>query len=352
MKSESFERYDEDIVTPDQGILVELFAKIIDTLSDFIIITEEDGIIKDVNQQTISCFSIEKRELIGKNITTLLLTPISQPLTEGPPLENKLSISSQERVVSITIMQFPPKQRLLVIKDLSSEKKMESILEENNHFTNIGILSKELMHEINNSLAITMAHLFLLKETIPPAHASTIATIEAPLTHIKNIVKNVGQHRKIDSHGETVFNLHETILNVIALIENIYKKINIMIEYLPAVDPFPVRGGANAIQMAILNILLNIRDAIVTQRGSSSMTNIIKIKISQTENGAALIEMASDRGIPSPTDLNRPLSHLFITKKIIERNHGTINITEFSSSKTGKEHLIQILLPLALQQKL
>jgi len=146
------------------------------------------------------------------------------------------------------------------------------------------------------------------------------------------------------------FYLNKTLSNLVKMVEPILEKSNISLK-LQTVDNIAVNGFSNELSQAILNIIYNAKDALLSKRNSN---RVIEISLSTNNHEALLTIQDNAGGIPSEfiNDIFKPYFStkenkgtgigLYMSKIIIEEHmKGSLEV-----KNTEDGALFQIKLPL------
>ncbi|WP_245996111.1 ATP-binding protein [Paenibacillus taihuensis] len=352
---DSIER--EVIAQKQNKKLIVLNQVLMENSRNGVILTNEDGIIVEINPYAEKVLSSKKDELCNR--------PIAEVAVIGAYMERVLSDSQKYEDVEITISNktflfdsFPIYDELNQIigvfgqfRDITERLVLERQLMLSEKLSAIGKIGAGLAHEIRNPLTSIIGLLTLLKENFKTAdhkQKDYFRIIFSELERIKNLVQQFVMMAKPDQKGiiKTRVGLHALIEDILALMENDFHDKNIKIHYQPLCKE-EVYIDKDKIKQVILNILQNAFDAI-----DFDGNICVVIRQSQLDHGIEIV--IADNGFGMDEDTLEKLATPFhSTKKyglglglsmsysIIELHKGRIKV----ESENGKGTTFTVWLP-------
>jgi two-component system, cell cycle sensor histidine kinase and response regulator CckA len=217
----------------------------------------------------------------------------------------------------------------------------------------IGELAAGVAHEINNPLSIISGSTEKIRWETDKTHPHLKQTHEMILKavyRISNIVKGLNELTRTDDSITKKVDIHSTISDTIALIETIYKKDGIAIEFKMDAKDFHILGNQGKLQQVLINLLSNAKDALSVKGGTifiETLNQADKLEVKFTDNGVGI----------DPEYLERVFDSFFTTKPVgkgtglgLSISHSIINsmFGEISvESSLGKGTTFTISLPIA-----
>jgi len=348
---------------------------------DGIVLTDIKGIITDTSDIAVELLGADLRdELVGLDFFSLIPADekhkmdelIERTMNEGIAQQIETTVKKKNQSVflgeiSSTLIQGlegAPLSFMIMIRDISQRKKMETKQIHADHMANIGEMASGLAHEINQPLNIIS--MVMDKLLFEAAKTETIdfeffkiksEKIFENIIRIRNIIDNVKAFsRSDDDYVVTTFNINSSIENAVSLITAQFEYLGISLN-LQLEKKIPnIYDNIYKFKQVIINLLANAKDAVIEKKNKQdeSFDMIVSIR-SYLENQFIIVEIA-DNGIGiSKDDIHNVMLPFYTTKEtgegvglglstcyqIMKEMGGTIDITSDSSSGTK----IKLVLP-------
>ncbi len=149
-----------------------------------------------------------------------------------------------------------------IVEDITEKKKMESQLHQAQKMEAIGLVTGGLARDVNNILAIISGNMEILDEEMVGEHPRIRETLKAINTGaglIKQLL-SFSQALPIESR---VININDLIGDFVSLLERTLGE-TISIELITGPDTWPVETDPVRLENALLNLVLNARDAMTS----------------------------------------------------------------------------------------
>jgi signal transduction histidine kinase len=166
-------------------------------------------------------------------------------------------------VLKVHLSKLTGRQRgfVLVMEDITENKKIEEELFRTTKHAGIGRLAAGVSHEIGNPLAsISSLVQELYSENLSPFLSESLNTINTHIDRIARIVRNLGDFARLYPRQKIPANLKDILektLNLVKYDKN-FKKIEIVTEIQESPN---LKIDSDQMQQVFLNFLLNARDA-------------------------------------------------------------------------------------------
>jgi PAS domain S-box-containing protein len=352
----------------------EWFRVTLTSLGDAVIATDEQGDVTYLNPLAEELIGITMEHAKGRAIETVF--PIFNEATHKPVENPVAKVVELGRVVGLanhTVLQnsdgslIPIEDSaapirdandnligvVLVFRDATQERKTQEILRESEKLASAARMSATVAHEINNPLEAIGNLIYLAKGTpgIPADATEHLYFAEQELERVSHITKQtLGFYR--ESKVPERIDVLAVVEYVLKLYSNKLKTKNIHIEREFGVCP-PVKGLPGELKQAISNLISNAADA-VSEHG----TIWVKLTCIEEADGKFIRVVIEDDGPGiSPEHVDRIFEPFFTTKKdvgtglglwvtkeIIDRHKGTIQIHPREESSLGGA-IFNVLLP-------
>jgi len=245
---------------------------------------------------------------------------------------------------------------LVIIRDLTGEKKMQAQIMQAEKLAMLGELSAKLAHEINNPLQIISVQAELLLRTdLDDDIASQLRMIEQAANKIERLTSSLMFVARPKPQRITCFSpekpLDKAAEFLLAMGQTKY--LSIVRDY--SCDNALVEGDENQIEQVCMNLIVNAAYAVdaapdkcITLRTRSDCGRGL-VKISITDTGCGIDGSIRDR-IFEPFFTTKPAGRgnglgLAVVKQIVERNAGCVSV----ESTPGAGSTFTVTFPLKIE---
>ncbi|MEI7501517.1 MAG: ATP-binding protein, partial [Bacteroidota bacterium] len=334
---------------------------------DGIVLTDLNGIITDISDIALQLLGTDSRdELVGKDIFRFIPSEekhkmdelIERTMTEGIAQQIEIPVKKINQSlflgeISSTLIQGldgTPSSFMIIIRDISQRKKMETKHFHADRLANIGEMASGVAHEINqplNIISMVMDKLIFEAARIETIDLDFLKSksdkIFENITRIRNIIDNVKAFSRNDNdYVLTSFDINLSIENAVSMIAEQFKHLGIILNLQLEKQLPQIGGNTNKFEQVILNLLINAKDAVIDKKRKQEeyIEMVVGIK-SFRENQFLIIEV-TDNGIGiSNDDIHNIMLPFYTTKEtgkgtglglsicyqIMKEMGGTIEIT-------------------------
>lgn len=337
-----------------------------------IILTNENGIITKVNKQVETMFSVNKEEVIGNSIyqesSEIMGLPVEiiqeiYSITEsGRSWQGELMLTKRNgqifpgAIESSRIVDHVGKllAYILVIRDVTQEKKFSDQLLKAERLSVMGQLAPKVAHEINNPLQVIFANLHLAAMNIGNLEKLNkyIKACLSESERIKNLVNQLMDIARPIPLSKEKINLPNLLEDAVTFLKNVgeIKRYSIEREYESKLPP--VIGDRFQLEQVFRNLIINASDAM-----ELAEDKCLKVGVQLSKNNRYLEAYISDSGCGILLENREKIFDPFFTTKrgskgtglglaivkdIIQRHSGKIEV----ESTVGKGTTLTISLPL------
>ena len=344
----------------------EKYRTMLNASPDGILLIDLKGIITDVSEIGIELLGAEIREdLVGKDFFRFIPSDekntikeiIEKTMNEGLAQNVEIKIKKKNQLLfasetSTTLIQGPdgvPLSFMVIIRDISQRKKMETKQLHADRMANLGQMAAGIAHEINQPLNIIS--LVMDKILFESAKTETVeieflknksVKIFENITRIRNIIDHIRAFsRSHDDYVLTAFNINSSIENAVSMISEQFKHLGINLNLQLEKQIPQLFGNTYKFEQVIVNLLVNAKDAMLEKKDKQQdyVEMILGIR-SYQENQFLMVEV-TDNGIGvSNDDINNIILPFYTTKdegkgtglglsicyQIIKEMSGTIEI--------------------------
>jgi PAS domain S-box-containing protein len=319
----------------------EKYRTMLNASPDGIFLLEFNGRIIDASEIGIALFGFNtKEELIGKHFSSfvpaegkkIVMDIILKTMNEGIAQNMELQIRKKNQTVflseaSSTLIQGAdgkPFSFMIIIRDISQRKKMETKQIHADRMINLGEMASGIAHEINQPLnIISMVMDKILFETAK----TDIVNVEflknksekifENIIRIRNIIDHVRAFsRSHDDYVLTAFDINATIENAVSMISEQFKHFGIKLNLQLEKGIPQIVGNTYKFEQVIVNLLLNAKDAVIENEGKHEEQADLLIGINTYLENQFLIVEVTDNGIGiSDDDIHNILLPFYTTKE-------------------------------------
>ncbi|WP_419865848.1 ATP-binding protein [Ureibacillus xyleni] len=343
---------------------VKLYQKVLDTkkeweetfrsVSDMIFITDTNGTILKCNKSAINFFN---SSIIGQNLQTLLELPDLAIIEENyfQEFHHKQHLF-ELRAYPIANKNYQIYSYIIYIIDITEKRKMEAQLIQSGKLAAIGEIAAGIAHELNNPLTAILGNsqLLLRGGSLDERTDKLLSDIYVCGKRCKNIIQNLLTFSRQDEYSFDDFSINEAVEQVLDIIGDQFKKLNITIEKHLQKNMQCVQGNIQQIGQIILNLLINAKDALEEKEIAEKVIHLESSEV--MEHGRKWIVLSiRDNGSGIPHHQLQDIFNPFFTTKepgkgtglglsvslgIAEKHKGFIEID--STYKEGSEFRLKL----------
>jgi two-component system CheB/CheR fusion protein len=229
------------------------------------------GTILEVNRYLTEFLGLPAEQFLGKKPWELpfvggaerLADQIGNRPAEGPP-SDLVFTNRHGQAVLMEAMQrvfLPGGRTQITLTDVTYRRRLEGQLRQAQKMESIGRLAGGMAHDFNNILNIISAHSESLKRVSDrPKVADSARVIDLAVERGAGVVRQLLAFARRDDAAFRPTSINEVFREVLLIVRETFPK-NVRIRRdLPAGLP-PVVGDGNQLHQALLNLLVNARDA-------------------------------------------------------------------------------------------
>lgn len=241
----------------------------------------------------------------------------SESSTEGARHDVELTLSlpsGQSRLIRSLAIMLPDQEGCLVwdgiILDITKQKLIEEQLRKSQRMEALGQLTGGMAHDFNNLLAIVIGNLELLEDDV--AGTESAEFVEQALEAAgrgAQLTRSMMAFARQQSLSTKTLSLNELVVSTLAISKAVLSDAVTLTSAL-AEDLWPIRNDAGQLGSALLNLVINARDAMPSGGTVHVSTRNVVAK--------QLVELAvADTGTGmSPEVLERAFEPFFTTKAV------------------------------------
>ena len=344
----------------------EKYRTMVNASPDGILLVDMNGVIMEISEIGLELLGAENKDeitskyfyrFIPSDQRNTIKEIYERTMTEGISQNVEIKIRKKNRSIflseaSATLIQGASGQPLsfmIIIRDISFRKKMETKQIHADRMANLGEMASGIAHEINQPLnIISMVMDRILFET------SKTETIDIEflknksdkifenIIRIRNIIDHVRAFsRSHENFVSTAFDINVSIENAISMISEQLKHLGINLSLSLNRQIPSLVGNTYKFEQVIVNLLINAKDAVIEKKSKLTEYFEPSIEILTMHEGHFIIVEITDNGIGiGHDDLHNIMLPFFTTKdegkgtglglsicyQIIKEMGGTIDI--------------------------
>jgi PAS domain S-box-containing protein len=313
---------------------------ILASVQDAIIIHDLDGRLLDVNPAMLAMFGLTRPQ-----ITLLTMDDISSPANPLGQIHEtwrSMTLGNSQRFdwqaqrangeafpVDIMLTRFElHAQPALVasVRDMSTHRHLQEQLLRSQRLEAIGKLAGGMAHDFNNLLVPILGYseLLLLKMPEDSPERESVSEIAKAAERARELTRQLLSFGRKSILETTVFNLNTLIVGFEKMLRRLVRE-DIEFAFILAADLGNISGDRFQIEQALMNLVVNARDAMpsggtITVRTFNSQAGPENL-FSEGQPIRQVVLQVRDGGIGMPPEIQARLFEPFFTTK--EVGHGT-----------------------------
>lgn len=343
---------------------------VVEQASDCIIITSINGIILYANKACEKVTGCIPGEITGKTIKTLyphsvrkrLWKRIKADLKHGSEWSGQFANRRKDGTLYEEEMQISPvysldgkvANQVLIKRDITEEKRLESIVEAANLMENIGFIFSSIRHELGNPINSIKVSLSVLESNLDTYSTDDIKRfVKRSLSDIGRVeyllrtLKNFSVFERPDIQKT---DMQALLQKLVELTEKDLAKQYVMLAIIPPIEPLTGLLDPRAFLQVLLNLITN---AVAAMDATKNKTITITLSQKQTKQ---IIFTVKDNGQGMDESVKRNLFRPFFTTKtegtglglvIAKKMLSKMNCSISASSEKGKGTCMEIIIPSA-----
>ena len=254
------------------------YRSVFDTTSDAIIVIDRLGTIKSFNRAAEQMFDYTASEVIDQNVRMLMPEPyrsahdqylrnyhhsgIRKIIGIGREVQGRRKDSTTIAIdLAVTEWKSGDEQLFTgIVRDISERKDMEQQLIQSQKMEAIGQLTGGMAHDFNNILGVVIGNLDMLAEQYPTDTPEELTDATAAAMAGADLIQRLLAFARRQPLQPKLMYLNEIVEELIPLLRRIIGG-QIQMETLNDGDLWPVIADPAQFENALLNLVINARDA-------------------------------------------------------------------------------------------
>ncbi len=275
----------------------------------------------EVNQGAIERYGYTRDEFRSMTVHEIL-TPEGLAASPGPRTHRLKDGSLIDvETTSIRLVYDGHDSRMVVVQDLTEQKKLEGQLQQSQRLETVGQLAGGIAHDFNNLLAVILNYADFVAEGLPEGQLKDdVAEIQRAATRAADLTRQLLIFARREVANPQVLDLNTVVTGVEKLLrrtlgEDVTVDLSLG-EALPT-----VRADAGQLEQVFLNLAVNARDAmpgggrLVVETSSVKLDELYAMTHVSVLPGRYVRLSVSDTGIGMTQDVARRAFEPFFTTK-------------------------------------
>ena len=254
--------------------LADRYHMLVKSARDAILVLVSDGTIEDANE---AAQVLMAQDIVGKKLEDLVQGGPSDALethlwrdARGPRRTELQLIGASGRVAAVESVatDLPEGRVMLVMRDITSRRKVELSMLHAARMETVGIIAGGIAHDFNNTMAALMAHIGLLRLKVDDdKDQQRLQRMEAVIRRAAHMTRRLLTLARGGDKDQRPINPAEPVHSAVELTRSMLPR-NITIKERVDPDLPTVMGSADDLEQAVLNLLVNARDALGSMEGA------------------------------------------------------------------------------------
>lgn len=268
--------------------------------SDMVLVIDENGNIRNANEAAVRLTGLTQEEIASDvpftTISGILPDIWSGEKMSGQPAPVNVTMPRTKRIVEVTFTPFHPSEAsgiefIVFGRDVTERIKLDREIaewrektEHNQRLESIGRLAGGIAHDFNNYLHAIQGHLDIIRymhEIKDEGVARSLSKIDSITEKAALLTKQMLGFARKGNYARSIFDPSRLIRSTVDLLTPdapSSSAIQVEMKHIPQDSGLLINGDMIQIQQALLNILLNARDAM---SGLPENRRIIRIDLAR-----------------------------------------------------------------------
>jgi len=341
---------------------------VVEQSSDCIIITNNNGTILYANCACEDVTGFSPAAITGSSIKVLypphvrknLWTRIKQDIKKGTEWSGQFANNRKDGTLYQEEMQISPvytqdgkiTNQVLIKRDITEEKRLESIAEAANLMENIGFIFSSIRHELGNPINSIKVSLSVLENNLDSYNTEDIKRFITrglfDIGRVEYLLRTLKNFSVFERPDIQKTDMRALIQKLVQLTEKDLATQYIMLAIVPSTEAFTGYLDPRAFLQVLLNLITN---AVAAMKETENKTITIALRQKKTGQIVFTIE---DNGSGMDETVVRNLFRPFFTTKeegtglglvIVKKMLSKMNCSISASSEKGKGTCMEIIIP-------
>ena len=312
------------------------FRAVFENASEGMLILNDDWIYEQANQAACNIFGLPAEKLVGNIHGTTIRSTIDIEKFRAEGLKHGSCVipaeferpDGQHRKVEVTLTtNFRPGHHLIVLRDVSEQRKLQAQLSEAHRLESIGRLAGGVAHDFNNMLTAIRGYAELLQRAVKEEkHKRFAESILAATARAADTTQRLLAFSRKQVLRPSVMELNEAIASTAELLRRVLgEDMDLRLFFSP--EAGKVLVDASQFSQILMNIAVNARDAmpgggkLIIETRPMNLDDDYVLGHAEVRPGRYALTAISDTGTGIPPEIISHIFEPFFTTK--EQGKGT-----------------------------
>jgi PAS domain S-box-containing protein len=296
------------------------YEQLINMAEDALMVVDIEGRIWEANPAALRLLGVWEP---GDSLIARLPEENREPLrahiqgsAQGRRLEMDFQSSGGDARMESVAVDLPGGRIVMTLRDITARRAMESGLLHTARMETVGSLAGGIAHDFNNTMTALLGQVGIMQVQTRGEQRGPLSRMESIILHAARMMQRLLAVSRGSLETHAALDLRDLAQEAIDLAKVVLPS---RIEFLPTISPgsLMVMGSSSDLEQLILNLVVNSRDALGTERGQ------IWLEINEDAEESGMVELIiEDSGPGIPVELREEIWRPFFTTKGFSRGTG------------------------------
>ncbi|MBN1260956.1 MAG: PAS domain S-box protein, partial [Anaerolineae bacterium] len=256
--------------------------QIIETVPEGVILIDGYGQILLANPIALRDLTVLAGVQVGDTLAFLGGRQLSELLTSPPSKGLWHEVQAAGRTFEVIARPLQnghqPEDWVMVIKDVTQEREIQQHVQQQERLAVVGQMAAGIAHDFNNILAVITLYAQMSLKTVdlPPNTRRHLETITRQADRATDLIQQILDFSRRAVVERRPIDLRSCLQEVVELLEHTIPE-NIQVHVAYDLESYTVSGDPTRLQQAVMNLVVNARDAMLPQGGGDLHIGLSKL---------------------------------------------------------------------------
>jgi len=299
------------------------FGAVFQNASDGMLILNRDWVYEQVNDAACQIFGTSREDLVGKEHGSILASTIDIVRFRERGLELGSYMTEAEfaakdgeiRTIEVSVTtNFRPEHHLLILRDMTERKRMQSQLSQAHRLEAVGRLAGGVAHDFNNMLTAIQGFTELLqRKATSPKYQPYLKGILGATRRAAQTTQQLLAFSRKQMLQPRLLDLSQAVTDTMKLVQRVIGE-DIDLSLMLAPEPLKVMVDPGQFSQILMNLAVNARDAmpdggkLLIETRLMELDDEYVLRHVQVQPGRYGMMAVGDTGVGMPPEV---LAHIF-----------------------------------------